>query len=283
MAQTKSAKKLSAKNTKQELWDAYNELLDEIKEKPIGANIKESENAVPQAIKGLSELKLELNKYLDKIGEVVLQELNSLREKKSIIARQKQQMIDELEKQKEILELEIGKTREWWNQEIARKQTENEETSRTQELRRIREEDEYQYRLTSNRRTEQDEFKSQKKKIEQALAEQKKELDQKSKDLENYSKQIAQESEQGKKDLEKMLTDLHNREIFEIKINHKNELDISKLKLAGAEDKIKSQSQEIGMLRQQLAENSRQLKDLAISVVEGKSASRINPIAPKEE
>ncbi|MEK7061997.1 MAG: hypothetical protein AAB942_00450, partial [Patescibacteria group bacterium] len=257
MAQTKSAKKLSAKNTKQELWDAYNELLDEIKEKPIGANIKESENAVPQAIKGLSELKLELNKYLDKIGEVVLQELNSLREKKSIIARQKQQMIDELEKQKEILELEIGKTREWWNQEIARKQTENEETSRTQELRRIREEDEYQYRLTSNRRTEQDEFKSQKEKIEQGLAEQKKELDQKSKDLENYSKQIAQESEQGKKDLEKMLTDLHNREIFEIKINHKNELDISKLKLAGAEDKIKSQSQEIGMLRQQLAENSR--------------------------
>jgi len=117
MAETKSSKKVSEKSTKQELWSAYHELINEMQKEPIDLNIPSMtnrENEAPEVTKNLADLKLKIGIEFDKITSDLLKHLNSLEDFKNNLSREKRQIIEKMQVQKEELEKEITKAKKQW-------------------------------------------------------------------------------------------------------------------------------------------------------------------------
>ncbi|PIP30606.1 hypothetical protein COZ22_00415 [bacterium (Candidatus Howlettbacteria) CG_4_10_14_3_um_filter_37_10] len=290
MAETKSSKKVSEKSTKQELWSAYHELINEMQKEPIDLNIPSMtnrENEAPEVTKNLADLKLKIGIEFDKITSDLLKHLNSLEDFKNNLSREKRQIIEKMQVQKEELEKEITKAKKQWEQEKQNYQIELDESKRQKQLERKREDDEYRYALEVKRRDEGDVYEQKQKERERALTEREVSLQKRQseilemeKTLGAVSEKVQQAVKEANEKLAKELMSKHNIEINELKTTALHEKNIADLKITNMTETIKVQGTEIDLLKRQLAESSKQLKDVAVSVIEGRSQN--NKIAQME-
>jgi len=272
--------KVSEKSTKQAMWNAYNELLQKIDWESLESHPKQKEIETQNTLKSLSELKSKISQNLDKIGEELLKDLNDLQEFKNNISKEKQQMIANYSEQQNILEKEIKKMKEYYEQEKKNYQVKFDEELRQKTVARHREEDEYQYNLSLIRRDEQDEYNHQKLIQEKHLDERKQIMGDREKAIKEMERELAfmpEKINQAVKEacgiLTKELTEKSEREKRDNRLAYENELKITELRKSALENTVKSQLLEIENLKKQLSEANRQFKEIAVSVIEGHSAS----------
>lgn len=268
--------KISERSTKKEIWDAYNQLAVEIKGAPIEAEQKDS--LIPDAVKNLANLKLRIGEDLDKIGSELVKDIDNLQEARTVLNREKQRMIVNLEEQKRALEDEIEKVKIQWENEKRKRQLEFEEELRQKSTSRRREEEEYAYGLSKKQREENDEYEYQKKEREKLLEEREKAIKSREEEIANMEKELTampekinQAVKEARENLAKELIVRHNTAVHEIEVARQNETSIAEMKIANAEATIKTQTMEIENLKRQLGEASRQLKEIAVSVIENRS------------
>jgi len=279
MPTQKGSAKVSEKNTKQEIWEAYHQLLAEIQGEPVTFKLEQKEPAVPDALRSLAELKLRISQELDKVGEELLKSLNSLQDLRVSLAKDRQSMVERLQEQRKAVEAEISRVKEVWEQEKRKSEARFAEELRQKEVLRAREEEEYQYTLSLKRRQENDEYERQRvekertlKDREQALERREKEIVALEKELDETPAKVAQAVKEAQESLARQLGEKQMIELRELKAAHANEVKVAEMRIANLEVTVKSQAGEIENLRKQLAEASRQLKEMAVSAIESRAA-----------
>ena len=277
MTEVRTTNRVSEKSTKQELWFAYNKLLLEVeKDSIVSINTSKEETQASEAVRSLAEVKLKIGTELDKIASDLLQSINLVEEFKSNFPRQKKQIIEGLQSQKEALEEEINKVKKNWEQDKLNYQIELAESKRQKELAIKREDDEYRYALEIKRRNENDELLQKQKQREQilaekevALAKRQGEIDSMERSLSSVPAQTEQAIGEECKKLAKELSDRHAIEINDIRTAASYEKHLDELKITNLSEMIKNQATDLELLKRQLIDATKLLKDVAVSVIEG--------------
>jgi hypothetical protein len=284
---------VSERNTKTEILDAYKELLTDLTEKPEDESVKEEKQVVDSAAKetvekivgDLSQLKISLNQTIGNLTEKLTAEaerLATLRkaisiaqkeledtQKVKITAKQLYDLITLQKKQEDDFKWEIELQRKAWEDE----QKLYEDTKKRE---RTREEEEYAYNKKLLRNREQEVWDEEKRKRERQKQE---ELDTKQamlKELDELKKIADAFPALKEKEIKAAVTLALAQAHKDNQINQnfaKQEAD-AKIKLAQAqitslEVTVKSQEAQIREFKQQLETANKNVKDIAVSVVEG--------------
>lgn len=274
------ARKMTERSTKQELWDAYNNLLLETNQEQIVFPIVEDTN-VSQSLKKLSDLKISFSQSLDKLGEDLLKEIEGIAEFKKSIGKQKQEIVEGLSIQRNLLESEIGKVRATWEEEKKQIEKERIEEVKTKKIERDREEENYNYNTKIKHRDEEDTYKQiwAKKEAElisreNILNSQEKEIELLKKEAELFPVKINEAVKKAEDSLTKEMKEKFSSEIRELNLIHNNEIKLLELKRSNSESTVLVQKSEIENLKKQISDLSRQLKEMAISVIENQNKSK---------
>lgn len=276
--QKETRKQISEKSTKQDLWQAYNELIQKVSEEPVKIQLEQKETAPSDSLRNLAELKLKISQQLDQTGEELLKNLNVLDETKNIMTKEKRRIIEYFEEQKKTIENEIEHVREQWEKEkkLHKDQIEEENHQRQQE--NEREEDEYNYHLSIERRKENDEITRTRAEQEAKLKTREESLAAKEQEMSKKEMKVAQEVNSAKTILTQELTAKHNLELREAKLDFERDKKIYELKIANLETQIKSQIEEIVKLERRLSQAAEQTKEIVVSAIKGHSLK-----TPEEE
>lgn len=183
----------------------------------------------------------------------------------------------------ETLEKEIARTKEEWEKEKRHYEKEKAELKAEEELARKRDEQTYEYETALVRKRAEDEFSDKKAKWEKELTARKEEIEKDKRELEALRKEAAAfENEKGKavKEacdlLEKDITGKFDTERRLREQGFKAEREISSLRIETLTKENVKQANEIETLRKALEEATRQIKEIAVKVIEtggGKSVS----------
>jgi hypothetical protein len=193
-------KNISKINTKQEILVAYEDLVNELKEQKSPKEQQdqlEKENLLSRVssqskdsfIKHVSELKIQLNKQLDEIGDSMLAEIRQLTDIREAIGLGRKDL-EELykiktegeslmalvqlqEEKKQEFTSEMETQRQAWIKEKDEFEKQTKEQKLIKEKERKREEEEYAYNLNLKRKKEQDFYEQQKQMMEREVAENK--------------------------------------------------------------------------------------------------------------
>lgn len=283
----KSSKKVSEKSTKQELWQAYNQLILELTKAAPG---QEEKLVLTDVFKNLGELKIAIGQQLDAAGEVLLKDLSSFNEARNTIAQEKRKMADYFVEQKKALEKEIELIKSAAQEAIEKQKQALEEEIANKKLEQKRQEEEYQYNLGLSRRDDSDQFnylKAQRERQiaenEEAIAKRQKEIATMEQEIAGIPETIAKEVEKAKALIAKELTERHAREIREAKLDFERDKKIYEIKIVNLEATIKIQASEIDKLKNQYVEATKQLKEMAVSVIEGRSGTTAQTIVQKDK
>jgi hypothetical protein len=211
------AKTLSDKNTKTEILEAYNEMLQKTKEqksmdvKTIKKETEEKEtvkkasmHSVEEIVKNLADLKLDIIKAMDGLGEQLIgkhKELTGLQqaieiETKTIediynikveaeslttlLVTQKEKLADfeaEMDQKKEDFDSDMSQKRLQWKKEQEESEFAKKEREAQMKKERQREEEEYTYNLQLKRKKETDAYEEEKTALEKELTEKKATMD----------------------------------------------------------------------------------------------------------
>lgn len=183
------------------------------------------------------------------------------------------------------LQKKIKETQEGWIKEQDDHEKAVLERNREEELARKREEEEYQYRRMMERKRAEDEFAEKKASWEKELRERKEELGAEKKELSELRERVAEFDGQvtravneAKTDLQKELQErfTNERKLREQEV--KSEKDLLNLKIASLTEENDRQRVEIENLRKMLDEATKQLKEIAVKVIEGRTAKIPEPI-----
>jgi len=207
------AKTVNKTSKKEDIWDAYNELVAKLEEKANEEPKKKQENMqqneiiksttdmnAEKIIKNIAALKSNLSASLDSLEETMLQEFKKLEFIKksieieeakikntfdiqtnahSLIAlvtlqkEQKESFEIEMNELRMNFESEMNSKREQWKHENEDTEKANKDKKSENDKQRKREEEEYQYNLTLNRKKENDAFIEKQELLEKGLAEKK--------------------------------------------------------------------------------------------------------------
>jgi len=202
---------ISSKNTKAQIIEAYEKLLEKVKN--VKADVpkqvqeekqrKETVGKVEQVtnkgiVKEIGGLRTNLNSSLEELENNLLEEFKKLEEIRQAIIIEKQNLKDlyelsattdslaamllaqkeqkenfeaEMAAKKEAFETEMKELREAWKTEKEKTLTEQKEQLEELKKNRKREEEEYLYKLKVERQREQDEYESEKAKLEKQISE----------------------------------------------------------------------------------------------------------------
>jgi len=189
--------KVSAKNTKSEILDAYKELLASVKqakEEPRVVQQRQKDEvkvkmaeelSADEIIKRVADLKTHVSGTLDKLEEKMTgayKEFANLREAIEVEKKNLEELYQvsynahslvtlmlAQEKQKEEFELEMEEKRAAWKEEEARMNKEMNEFKENLSKKREREKEEYDYNLKLTRKKDQDEYLEKKNRQEKEL------------------------------------------------------------------------------------------------------------------
>ena len=269
MPRTRKDPTVSEKNTKTDILSAYHALLSEINagsDEPFHTPEEDAvidtatKETVEKLTSDLSNLKLTLNKTITDLTERLTGEAE----------RFATRMI-ELQKEKEALfEKEMAEKQRTWDEE----QRIYEESAKRG---RTRGEEEYRYEQELLKKRDADERTEEKLERERQNAQEKEAKMQMIKELEDLRKKTVGfpvETEKAVKEaVGKALTE--TRKDFETEkqftaSQHESGMTVAKLKIDTLEQTVKSQLAEITRLRTQFEEATRQVKDIAVAVIEGK-------------
>lgn len=183
----------------------------------------------------------------------------------------------------EHLQKEIAETRDSWTKEQTEHEHELVERKTQEELARRREQELYEYEMNLKRRKDEDSFAAKKAEWENELAGQKETIEKEREELVMLRKHVENfdvEKEKSVKEactiLEKTLTEKFaiEKRIREQEI--KSEKDIFALRITGLTEEKNKLTNEIEQLKKSLDETTKQLKDVAMKVIESRRPTTPN-------
>lgn len=180
----------------------------------------------------------------------------------------------------EKVEKEIADIKEEWSKEQKIHQYQIEEKNRREETDRKREQETYEYEISLQRKREQDQFQEKKEKWEKELLQRKQELDQEKKELEFLRNQVAGFDLETDRAVKEACNALQ-RELMSNFTNEKKlrdqevkaEKELLQLRIENLHSENVRQTKEIEILKRALDESTRQVKEIAVSVIEARKNS----------
>ena len=286
------AAKVSEKNTKGEILDAYQQLLiqasageDAVSMEDAAAVASASKETVEKITKDLSGFKLSVTQTISELTDRLTQEAERFATiQKAIAVAQKEleelvqikvragmlkRMVEiQKEKEEDFEKAMAGKRRAW--EEEQRLFEDQQKRGRT------RDEEEYRYQRVLAKKRDEDDRKEATHTFERGTASHKEEYAKQGKELEELRKRIVQVPSE----LEKAVKEatfaavVKEKEIAGVasqlfKQSAESDLKLAQAKIASLEELVKSQSAEITRLNRELAQATSQVKDIAIAVAEG--------------
>ncbi len=277
--------KPSEKNTKQEILAAYHELLAESGEKPATVlendpslvNVDELGNA---AIKQLGDLRRAMNLQLDRIGAELMRGTETVRDVQLAAVKERARLTERHAEQQRGLDTEIIAVRKRFEREQTLTLDAAKEADRQRELERARDEEAYRYGQSMNQRNDRDAFEREKAERERTLAEQESYL----KDHQQAIKTMEQELETVPKRIEvavkaaetavtARLTLEHERALHDSDLSTTHATSLHQVAVTTLETTNKRQAEELDQLKRQLVAANQQLKEIAVAVIEGRTAA----------
>lgn len=267
-------KQLSEKSTKIELWTAYNEAVAQISGEETTI---QSDDSVNDAIKKLSETKININSQFDEISKSLLGDLGELYKTSEQIRQNKEDLVKHFENQKKELQQQMEEVSANWRIKEKKFEDEFEQKKIDREIEHQRGEDEYKYNLGIARRKEQDEYLADKAVREKTVADEEAAIVKRKKEIAEMEKQIAEmpiliekKIKEAEDNLAKDLSAKYQTQIKELSISKEHTTKIAEIKIANLEATIKSQTEEISGLKSELAKVSAMMKEMAVSAIEAK-------------
>jgi hypothetical protein len=275
--------KVSEKSTKPELWAAYNQLVAQLEGRSTEPSPELQTALAHDPSRSLVELKLKVSQQLDALGEEVQADIASLADARRAIKFERRRLLESQTAEQQQLAAEIGNVRRQWDKEGQDHSAEQERQHQEQLKTRQREDDDYRYNLQKTRRNEEDTYnlkhatrEAALQAKEQALQEREQHLKQLEAELAAWPKRLDDAIATTRTELGKETGQQHMAEVRELKLIHQHEVSLATVKTQGLEQQLKSQSAEIDSLKRQLADASRQLKDMAVTVIEARSSEYRN-------
>ena len=264
---TQKEKKVSEKSTKLELWTAYNEVVAQISGEEIAV---QSDDSVNDAIKKLSETKININGQFDQITKTLLSDLSDLYKTSEQIRQNKEDLIKFFENQKKDLQNQMEEVKKKWTFEEKRLQDDFQQKKNDQETKRQREEEEHKYNLSISRKKENDQYQIEKERQDRILKEREKEIATMEKQVAEMPTLIAVKIKEAEENLTKDLSAKYQLQIKELAVSRENEAKIAEIKIANMETIIKNQAEEISGLKSELSKVNAMIKEMAVSAIEAK-------------
>jgi hypothetical protein len=271
--------KVSEKSTKPELWAAYNQLVAQLEGRSTEPSPELQSALAHDPSRSLVELKLKVSQQLDALGEEVQADIASLADARRALKFERRRLLESQTAEQQQLAAEIGNVRSQWDKEKQDHSTEQERQRQEQIKTRQREDDDYRYNLQKTRRNEEDAYdqkqaarESALQSKEQALQEREQHLKQLEAELAAWPKRLDDAVAATRAELGKEIGQQHTAEVRELKLIHQHEVSLATVKAQGLELQLKSQVAEVDSLKRQLADASRQLKDMAVTVIEARSS-----------
>ncbi len=276
-----------------------------------------SVDSVAQRISGLngevSRTLLELSEkltaevdLLTQVREAVQlerQELERLH-KIDIAATSLDQTIQDHARERERLEAEIGARRAEWEQEARTTERERKEAEEALRKQRQRENEDYEYRKQLDRKKAQDRYDEemhiQAKKNEErqgelerswaqreaSLAEGEEELSRLRQQVAEFPQRLAGEKEAALGEATRQVTARYEQQILVLQKDAESERKVAALQVAGLQETLKRQTEQMASLERAVEEAKRQVQDIALKAIEGASGSRalthVNQIAMEQ-
>ena len=290
----RTTKTVTEKNTKQEILSAYQELLTEIAPATPedSARVREetalldsaSRETVEKITADLGKLKISFSQTISNFTELLTAEADRLamlrkastiaekeleeRQKIKVTAGLLERMITLQKERETVFETDIAARKTVWEKE----QHEYEETVTRN---RKREEEEYRYTQQLERKRMADERENERLVRERKVQEDKEAREALVSELTELRKKVAAtpaETERTVKDaVTKAVTQSQADAAIKaqlVKQQSDAELNLSSVRVETLESAVKAQAQEIVLLRKQLDDATRQVKDIAVSVIE---------------
>jgi hypothetical protein len=304
--QIKTPAKVTEKDTKSEIFSAYQELLEEINA-PVekDATLEQEKIIIDNAAKetvekittDLSQLRITANQTISNLTEKLTAEAERFSALQKALALAKKELEDihqikiragMLQRMVELQKLE----EERFGQEMTAKRQswDNEQKEYEQRVarERTRETEEYNYEQQIKHKKEHDVWEEEKQKREKVLTDKEEKLSDQMQELEDLRKQAAQFQIAMDKAVKEAIakTIVDERKEAQIRANFtKQETDtriqIATLKIASLEKIVKDQTDEIIELKRQLETATRQVKDIAVAVIEGPKRERETDFSSK--
>lgn len=269
-------KKVSDRSTKQEIWQAYDELVQGMDDLPIEFTPAKKEDGKESFVKNITELKLTISDNLDKIANDLIKSLNDAEVFRLNLEHDRSQIATDIRTKKDALELEIARVKKEHFEQEQDSLKSQAQVLLEKEIERQREEDEYAYELATRRRQENETHEAQKmaevtklKEREDTLSGREKEISEMEKVILEIPTTIEEATLKAKNELGKELSAKFTAEIASLKIEAEHQKNINELKTKNFEALIKTQEQEIDSLQKQFIDSNLQLKEMAVAVIEG--------------
>lgn len=183
---------------------------------------------------------------------------------------------------------EIEETRRNWEKEKQQHSQETEQNLKQEEILRKREQEEYEYETKKQRKISEDEFSNKKNVWDKELTEQKDKIADERKELESLRKIVdgfEAEKEKAIKEAQEVLRlQLNNQFETDKKLREqefKAERDILNLKLSNLTVENSRQAKEIEELKKALDESTKEVKEIAVKVIESAGNSSKNSSQPE--
>lgn len=288
---------VSARSTKQEILTAYQELLREFQIKSEDTRTKRENKqaaehqiiqkasgySVENILEAISNLDSTMRTSLQNLAEQLIRESQKLRELQEAI-RIEQEHVERMKKIKvevDTLEnlIEAQKAqREQFEEEMAHKRDDFQKEIQTKKDAWKREQEEYAYELQLQRKKEENEYEEKRAAREAELAEREKtlkaaeqelvELREKTKrfssELEDAIKKAKEEKEHEVRKEEQVKADL-------LKEKYDGERKIASLTIDTLKERVANLEGETAALKEQFASATKEVKDVAVKVIEGRS------------
>lgn len=185
--------------------------------------------------------------------------------------------LTELKNEVEKLEREIEQTKQEWLKEQKTHDQELIQRNQLEETSRRRDQETYDYETKLAKKRSEDELVDKRTKLEKELADRREEIEQNKKQLNELQKLV--ESFPAEKDkiikeavaaTQKELTEKFETEKKLRDQEVKSQVEILNLKISSLENENSRQTKEIEVLKKSLEETTRQVKDIAIQVIQAK-------------
>lgn len=298
-------KPISEKNTKGEILEAYSELIQQLNQEsfpeirtPEEKTVleKASNETVQKIVTDLGDLRVSINKTISEltdqltgaaerlttvqkainITQTELTETNNIKIQAGLLQRM---VVLQNQKQEEF-EKDMDLKRKVWEDE----QKDYEASSKRM---RAREEEEYSYEQSIARKRISEEIAEEKRVWEKQKQDQKEQYGQIVAELEQLRKKVVSFPEE----IEKSVKEAINKTIAEDKKEFQtqqsftkqqtdNQLQIAQLKINTLEETVKTQNIEIANLKKQFEDATRQVRDIAVTVIEGSKKDNLTVPRP---
>lgn len=298
---------VTEKNTKNEILEAYQHLLAQVEgetvEEPTLQDQELLKTAANQTVEKitteLSQLRLTANQTISKLTEQLTEEAEryTTLQKAITFAQQELTEIHQIKTRagmlKRMVELQKQEEEQFAKEMQERKQAWLEEQKNYDEqLKRTRahEQEEYYYQQKLKRQRELDAWEEERRKRERVLQEEQEKYQKQQAELEELRTQVDQFPMQ----LEKAVKEAVNRALLDerkdaevkrtfAKQEADNKAQVAALRIVSLEKTVKEQDEEIIELKRQLEAANRQVKEIAVAVIEGPKRERDADISSRPQ